>query len=186
MCHREFKTGEKVIVVFHNRLTLEGRRFQAVRPAAGRLSRLHDVAVLAGPYVLLAPGARCAVRPTLLATIDDAGRLMFPASAAGGYATVVLPGLDVNEAGIARALQSAKPVLLQSLCGTVSADAFESILSLTDLGQPPSDPLERMAFMMDRTAAFMVDLVVVPADSVARQLPGFEVRAKEAASRATK
>ena len=40
--------------------------------------------------------------------------------------------------------------------------------------------------MTDRTAAFMVDLVVVPADSVARQLPGFEVRAKEAASRATK
>ena len=36
------KAGEKVVVVLHNRLTFEGRRFQTVRPAAGGLSRLHD------------------------------------------------------------------------------------------------------------------------------------------------
>jgi hypothetical protein len=183
---REFKTGEKVVVVLHNRLTLEGRRFQTVRPAAGGLSRLHDVAVLAGPYVLFAPGARLAGRPTLLATIDGAGRLRFPANAAGGYATVALPGLNVDEAGIAQAIHSARPVFLRPLCGTVSADAFESILSLTDLGRLPSDRAERADFIVDLAAAFMVDLVVVPADSVARQLAGFEVRAKEAASRAAK
>ena len=133
--------GEKVVVVLHNRLTIEGRRFQTVRPATGRLSRLHDVGVLAGPYVLLAPGARCAARPTLLATIDSAGWLLFPANAAGGYATVALPGLDVDEAGIARCFSPQG----RCFCGRSAARSprtlLESILSLTDLGQPPSDPL---------------------------------------------
>ena len=173
---RECKTGEKIVIEFDNRLTIEGRRFQAVRPAAGRLSRLHDVAVLAGPCVLFDAGAKGPGRPALLATIDGAGRLLFPASTVGGCATVALPGLNVDEAGISRTLETATPVFLRPLCSTASADALRSILPHADAGQPSSDSAQR--------AAFMVDLVVVPADSVARQLAGFEARAKQSSSHA--
>jgi hypothetical protein len=80
----------------------------------------------------------------LLATIDGAGRLQLPARTEGGYATVALPGLDVDEAGIARALQSAEPVLLRPASATLAGG-----------DNPPRRPQQR--------AAFMVDLIVVPA-----------------------
>jgi len=123
---REYRAGEKVVVTLRPVVSVEARRFQPVRPEPG------DVAVLAGPHVLFA--APATGRMTLLATADAEGRLAFPATLDGGFATVVLPGPSSDQEKAAAALQSAPPVLLRPW-GTFAAK---------------------------QRAAFMFDLVVVP------------------------
>ncbi len=75
---REFKAGDKLTVDFQNTLTLEGRKFQKVQVVPGKVSRVKDVAVLAGPDILFATAVRTGGRPVLLATLDADGRLSFP------------------------------------------------------------------------------------------------------------
>ena len=94
---RDFKAGDKLTVDFQNTLVLEGRRFLKVQVAAGQVSRVKDVAVLAGPDLLFATPVKTGGRPVLLATLDAAGRLSFPASGDGQFVTVALPSIDANE-----------------------------------------------------------------------------------------
>jgi DUF1680 family protein len=169
---REFKAGEKIAVTFQNCLALEGRRFEKATPAVGKVSRLHDVGILAGPKLLFAAPAGTSGRPVLLATIDGAGQLGFPGRIDGGYVTVALPGLDVKEDRIPGLLQAGKPVLLRPLSNMPPQPAFRSVLTLSEAGRPGSGPARR--------AAFMADLVVVPSESVAGEIDKFQSRAKDA------
>ncbi|MGA2034067.1 MAG: beta-L-arabinofuranosidase domain-containing protein [Thermoguttaceae bacterium] len=105
---REFQAGKPIVVALESGLAVERRRFRKPRIEPGRTTRLRNVTLLAGPEVLVAtaPGGR----PTLLATVDSAGRLELPDPAG---ATVLLPNVDVEESAAASALQSGRPVLLR-------------------------------------------------------------------------
>jgi hypothetical protein len=176
---RDFQAGQKITVDFQSGLAVEGRRFKPLEVAPGKVSRLGDVAVLCGPQVLLACPANATGRPVLLATVDAAGHLGFPASAEDGYATVLLGSRDLAEAEIAAALRSGPPTLLRPWSTMVSkglaGPAFRSMLTLTDLGRPGGAAPRRLPFMFD--------LVVVPAESLAREETArLATRAKEAES----
>ena len=171
---RDFKAGDKLTVNFQNTLVLEGRRFLKVQVARGQVARVKDVAVLAGPDFLFATPVETAGRPALLATRDSAGRLSFPLSSGGQLVTVALPGIDAPDEQIAQAMQSARPVFLQTWPGIVAsrrrAPAFISAVSMGDLGKSRS--------MKARRLPFMFDLVVVPAISLGANLARLAVRAK--------
>jgi hypothetical protein len=176
---REFRAGEKLTVDFQNTLAVEGRRFQPRQVQPGKVSRLRDVAVLCGPQVLFATPAGGAGRPVLLATVGAAGDLGFPASADGGYTTVLLGSLDLAEGQIAAALASARPAVLRPWSSMVSrglaGPSFRSMLSLADLSRPGGAAPRRLPFMFD--------LVVVPAESLPRaEAARLAARAKEAAA----
>ncbi len=179
---RVFKAGEKVVVKLKTGLVVEARRFQKMKPAAGRISRLHDVALLVGPELLFAAPVAASGRPVLLATIDAAGRLSLPASTDGGFATVALPSVDANEAAIAQAVQGGSPVLVRPWSGMFSERRaslmFRQIMSLNDLGNKPWS-------IAPRRTAFQCDLVVVPARSIAEGIAPFARRAKEWENRLT-
>ena len=101
--HGEFKAGEKLTVDFQNTLVLEGRRFQKVPVAAGYVSRVKDVAVLAGPELSSPRPSRAAGGRCCLATLDAAGRLELPRDKRrrATSVTVALPGIEANDAQIA-------------------------------------------------------------------------------------
>jgi hypothetical protein len=175
---REFSAGEKLTVDFQTWLAAEGRRFQPQQVAPKKVSRLRDVAVLCGPEVLFATPAGSAGRPVLLATVDAAGHLGFPAKQEGGYATVALSGPDVPEEQITAALTSGRVAFLRPwpslVSGGLAGGNFHSVLAMNDIGPRGGRPPRRMAFMCD--------LVVVPAESLpAAELKRFATRAAEAA-----
>ena len=131
--------------------------------------------MLAGPQLLLAMPAGPSGRPVLLTTVDGAGRLAFPAADDAGFVTVALPGLDANDAQIAEALRTARPVLLRPWAGMASTrrgPAFVSAVTMAEVG--------RSAGLAARRLPFMFDLVVVPAESVAQDSSQLAARAKEA------
>jgi DUF1680 family protein len=171
---RDFKSGDKVTVDFRNALILEGRRFQKAQPAAGRVSRLKEVAVLAGPQLLFAAAVKGCGRPVLLATLDH-GRLAFPLRGDGEYITVPLPGVEASEAQIAEAVESARPVFLRTWPGMVSTrrggPAFVSAVDMSLLGQSSR--------LSGRRLPFMFDLVVVSAGSLPQNIAKVAARAKE-------
>ncbi len=149
---RDFKAGEKVKITFLTELFAEGRKFQRQRIEPGKISRLRDVALVLGPQVLFAP-QEPAGRPTLLATVNAAGKLELLAREENDYISVALPGPDVNEAQIATALESAPPVLLH--------------------------PWQYSS--TNRRMAFLCDLVVLPKGSTAlKGLTAFVDRARSA------
>jgi hypothetical protein len=176
---REFRAGKKLTVFFETGLAVEGRRFQRQQAPPKKVSRLRDVAVLCGPQVLLASAAGVAGRPVLLATVDAAGRLGFPADADGGYTTVLLGSPDLAEGQITAALGSARPTVLRPWSSMVSrglaGPSFRSMLSLADLSRPGGAAPRRLPFMFD--------FVVVPAESLpAGEVSRLTTRAKEAAA----
>jgi hypothetical protein len=143
---------EDGVVAFRPRLSLEGRRFQEVPVGA---ARHRDVAILHGSRVLFAAPVSGTGRPTLMVTIGESGFPRLPA-AEGGFATVVLPSLEADEAAIAAAVESGPAVLLRPWG---SFDAKER-------------------------APFMFDVVVVPASSLdSKKLEGIAARAAAASPR---
>jgi len=173
---RVFRAGETIVLTFQTGLTAEARRFQKMTPAAGQISRLHDVALLVGPELLFAAPVAASGRPVLLATIDAEGRLSLPTRTDGGYATVALPSMDANEAAVAAAIQKGSPVVVRPWSGMFSARRatlmFRQIMSLGDLGNKPWS-------IAPRRTAFQCDLVVVPATSIAESIAPFTRRVKE-------
>jgi hypothetical protein len=105
----EFKAGEPVRVVFRHLLVAEGPRFQVRKPEPGKISRLPEVTLVAGPEVLYAATAGISGRPTLLATIDEHGQMALPSEGV----TVLLPRIEATRHEIACALESGRPVVLQ-------------------------------------------------------------------------
>ncbi len=172
---RQFKAGERLTVDFQNTLVMEGRRFLKVEAAAGKISRIKDVAVLAGPDLLFATPVKSGGRPVLLATLDSGGRLGFPVRGDGQLATVPLPSLDASEAQIARAVQSARPVFLRTWPGIVAsrhaAPEFISVLALSDVG--------KFGRLKPRRLPFMFDLVVVPAAALGPEMALLADRAQQ-------
>jgi hypothetical protein len=174
---RDFKAGDKLMVEFQSVLMVEGRKFLKVQVPQVQVSRVKDVAVLAGPELLFATPVKTAGRPVLLATLDADGRLSFPASGDGQLVTVALPGIDAGDAQIAEALRSAPPVFLRTWPGIVAsrhgAPEFISVLELRDVGKGGGAKPRRLPFMFD--------LVVVPAASLGLDLAKLPARAKLAA-----
>ena len=172
---REFKPGDKLTVDFQNALVLEGRRFRKVPVAAGQVSRVPDVAVLAGPDLLFAAPMKTGGRPVLLATLDAGGRLSLPVTGDGQLVTVALPGINASNAQIAQAVRSARPAFLRTWPGIVAsrhdAPAFISVVAMSDMG--------KWGNMKPRRLPFMFDLVVVPAASLGSDLAKLAARAKE-------
>jgi hypothetical protein len=172
---RDFKAGDKLTVGFQNALVLEGRRFRKLPVAPGQVSRVPEVAVLAGPDLLFASPVKSGGRPALLATLDAGGRLSFPTSGDGQLVTVALPGIKASDAQIAQAVQSARPVFLRTWPGVVASrhdgPAFISVVATNDWGKWGSMKLRRLPFMFD--------LVVVPAASLGADLAKLAARAKE-------
>jgi len=171
---RDFKAGDRLTIDFQNPLVLEGRRFQKVQVAPGQVSRVRDVAVLAGPELLFATPVKTSGRPVLLAMLDAKGRPSFPLSGTG-LVTVALPGIDATDAQIARAIESARPVFLRTWPGIVATrhgdPAFKSVVTMNEMGGSTAKP---------RRLPFMFDLVVVPAASLAADLGKLTARAQEA------
>lgn len=150
---REFKAGEKILVTFRTRLSVEARRFEPVKLSFAKTARLRDVSLLAGPAVLYALPAAGTGRTTLLATADNSGQLDLFRDAEGGFASVTLPSLDATDAQITSALESVRPVALRSW----------------------SELNTR------RRAAFVHDVLVVPRDALpAPALARFTARTTEA------
>jgi DUF1680 family protein len=150
---REFKAGEKTIVVFSTGLAIEDRRFAPVQLKPGQISRLRDVSLAVGLQLLFAVPALGSGRMTLLARSDGSGRIDLLKSASNSYYTVALPGLEATEAQIATTVESGRPIALRPWPGIESR----------------------------RRAAFMNNLVVVPAESIsATALARFLERAREA------
>ena len=158
---RDFKAGDKLTVDLQNALVLEGRRFQKASIAPGQVSRVKDVALLAGPDLFFASPVTTAGRPVLLATVDANGRLSFPAHGDGQLATVALPGIDATDATIARALQSAPPVFLRTWPEIAASQQG------------------KWGSLKPRRLPFMFDLVVVPAASLTPDLAKLAARAKQ-------
>jgi hypothetical protein len=98
-------------VVFENSLVAQGRRFQTCEPEKGRISRMSEVTLVAGPEVLYASAAGVSGRPTILATRSEKGFLGLPGE---GCVTVLLPRIEATPQEITAALESARPVLLRS------------------------------------------------------------------------
>jgi hypothetical protein len=145
-----FKSGDRLRVSFENALRVEGRRFQKCVLDPGQISRLRDVALLDGPELLFASPAPGSGRLTLLAQRDASGQLALPHTLDGAYVSVALSDPQAGIEAIKAALSSAKPVALQ-----------------------PESKLRT-----HRRAAFMHDLVVVPADlSPTAALEDFTARA---------
>ncbi len=133
-------------------LFIEKRCFQDVRPGGKEISRLSNVAMTRGPYVLFASPAPGGGRPTIMITVNSWGFLGLPA-VEGGFATVMLPSVDADEAAIAAAVESGPAVLLQPWG----------------------------SFAPKQRAPFMFDVVVVPASALdAKKLEGIAARAAAA------
>ncbi len=168
---RRFNVGEKLTVEFENPLLLEGRRFQKVPVAAGYVSRVKDVAVLAGAELLFAAPVKGGGRPVLLATLDAAGKLGFPTSG-NDMVTVALPSIEANDAQIAQAVQFGRPVFLRTWPGIVASrhgdPAFVSVVEMNDMSKSTGVKARRLPFMFD--------LVVVPAASLAADLAKLSAR----------
>ena len=171
---RDFKAGDKLTVDFQSRLVLEGRRFQKVQVTAGQVSRVKDVAVLAGPDLLFATPAKGGGRPVLLATIAGDGRLSFPASSNGEFVTVVLPDIDATENQTREAIRSARPVFLRTWPAIVASrhngPAFVSAVAMSDIGKSHNFTARRLPFMFD--------LVVVPAAAIGPDIAKLASRGK--------
>ncbi len=178
---RTFAADEKVTLEFQTALAVEGRRFERLRVAPGKVSRLRDVALLSGPDLMFAAPVAAAGRPVLLATIDGAGRLSFPACADGGYATVALPNIDADNAAISRSLVSGSPVFVRRWSGMFSHRRStlmcRYVVAMSDFNNAALAP--------PRRSAFQFDLVVVPADSIATGVGPLGERARQSASRLT-
>jgi hypothetical protein len=157
---RDFAAGDTLIVDFENALVLEGRRFQKLEVAAGKVSQAKDVAVLAGPDLMFAAPVKGSGRPVLLATVDARGRMGFPGSNGGSPATVVLPGINATEAEIDAALRTAPPVFLRTWPAVAAAQQSAA------------------GRLKPRRLPFMYDLVVVPAGSLGPALAQLAARAK--------
>jgi len=171
---RDFKAGEKLAVDFQNKLGLEGRRFANVQVTPGQVSRVKDVAVLAGPEILFATPVKTGGRPVLLAVLDGCGRLSLPLSD-NGFVTVVLPGIDATDAQIAQAIASGRAVFLRTWPGIVASrhgePAFKSVVSMNEMAGSSAKP---------RRLPFMFDLVIVPIAALKADIGGLTARAKEA------
>jgi len=154
--------NQVVEITFHRKLTAEGRRFQPQPIQRDKITRLRDVALVYGPDVLFAAPAGSSGRPVLLATIDGQGQLGFPRKADGGFVTIALPSADIAAGEIAQAARSGRPVVLRPWSATHSyahdTATTDSALAMTDFA--------RQARGRRHRAAFMVDLVVAPAETV--------------------
>jgi len=151
----DFKPGDKVEIAFAAPLTLQGRKFQAIRLPVDRASRLREVCVLAGPHVLLASPAPSSGRPILLAAVDASGRLRFLSHDAKGCATVALAGLEATDAQIAAAIASARPVWLRPFTqvSTKRRKAFVSDLVIVPEASLPAKDLTQWASRVKAMAA---------------------------------
>jgi hypothetical protein len=171
----DFKAGHKLTVDFQNKLILERRTFLKAQVAPGQVSRVKDVAVVAGPDLLFATPVKTGGRPVLLATLDAAGRLSFPSRGDGQFVTVALPGIGATDAQIVEAIKTARPVFLRTWPGIVASrrgePAFKSVVTMSEIGGSRAKP---------RRLPFMFDLVVVPDRSLDEVIGGLAKRAKTA------
>ncbi len=152
---RRFRSGERLRVGFEAGLRVEGRRFQQCVLASGGITRLHDVALLDGPELLFAAPAPGSGRLTLLARREASGRVALLQTPEGAYVSVGLSNIQAGMDAITVALDSGKPIALR-----------------------PESRLHT-----HRRAAFMHDLVVVPADLLPSGLvKEFVARARKALS----
>ena len=156
---RPFRAAQKLTVTFETGLSLEARRFKTLHVEPARISRLRDVTVFSGPQVLLAARVPGSGQPVLLAQVTDSGSIDLPRAGSDAYATVLLSSLDATDADIAKALDSARPILLRPWT----------------------------AITTRARSAFAADLLVLPANSPAlKSLPQFAKRAAELNDQAVK
>ncbi|MCX6903453.1 MAG: glycoside hydrolase family 127 protein [Verrucomicrobia bacterium] len=149
----QFKAGETLVVTYRSQIALEARRFKPVKLSSGPKAQLNDVSLLDGPNVLFATPARGNGRTTLLATLDETGRLGFPNTAGSGYFTVALPGTNATAQQIAAALESARPIVLRpwSALATKGRAAFACNLVAVPTPSLPASSLTRFT---ERTRDF--------------------------------
>jgi hypothetical protein len=133
---RDCEGGFEARVTLEAAPRIEGRRFAAIAPEPGKVSRLRDVSVAVGGQALFAaPAPR---RPmALLATVDGRGRTELLRDADGRFTSVELPGVDASAGQVRGAMETGRKVSLLTW------------------------PLPTR-----HRAAFAYDLVVVPADRI--------------------
>ncbi len=137
-CSPKFR--HKLRVICREALALEDRSFRPLQLKPGQVSRLNQVVLTLGPEVLFAAPAVGQGRPALLMMIDEAGRLSAPVAEKGRLYTWRLPQAGPEQAQLPAAIAQGRPLALRSW------PALNSI----------------------RRAAFVCDLVVVPAGDVPR------------------
>ena len=134
------KSRHKLRVICREALAVEDRRFRPLQLKPGQVSRLNEVVLTLGPEVLFAAPAVGQGRPALLMMIDEAGRLCAPVAEKGRLYTWRLPQAGMEKAQLPAAIAQGTPLALRTW------PALNSI----------------------RRAAFVCDLVVVPARDIPR------------------
>jgi len=110
------RSGGKASFVLKTGLMVEGYRFGKIVPQAGEVVRVRSLSFRTGPRILAtAMPNSTSGRPTVLLTVDAAGKLAFPSHNAQGlgYLTVSLPGDGADNSAIVAALESAPVVELR-------------------------------------------------------------------------
>jgi hypothetical protein len=133
----DFHAGGKATVTFPSRLTLEARRFQRIVPQPAKTACLHDVSLIAGPWVLAGACKEWMGPLTILATIDARGRLALPGRDAHGCVSVALPGSDIAESQLAEAIGSAAAV---RLCPLAQSPDFRTLFVCNVMVVPVDSP----------------------------------------------
>jgi hypothetical protein len=102
----------KFTVTMQGGLNLEQRRFKPLKPAAGKITVIRDVTLMAGPELLMAQSVS-KNRLTLFATVDKAGHLDMLRDAEGHLVSPILSGTDASEAEVHQALMNGQVVSLR-------------------------------------------------------------------------
>jgi hypothetical protein len=134
------KSRHKLRVICRAALAVEDRRFRPLHLRPGQASRLREAVLTVGPEVLFAAPAPGEGRPVLLLTLDKAGRLGAPVVAKNRAYTWSLPQPAPADAQLETALAQGKPIALRTW---------------SSLNSP-------------RRAAFVCDLLAVPAEAIPR------------------
>lgn len=146
------KSTATLTATFTGRLTIEGRRFTAIKPKPGNIFRMEDVSLVQGPNLLFETPARGPGRSKLLVTMDDEGKLELLRNTDGSFSTVNLTGAANTGAQILAALDTCSKVALMPWPLTTT-----------------------------RRSAFVYDLVVVPAGIITPAVrAGFAARLPQA------
>lgn len=132
------KSRHKLRLICGAALAVEDRRFRPLPLKLGQVSRLNEVVLTLGPEVLFAAPAPGEGRPVLMLTLDKTGRLGAPVVARNRAYTWFLPRPGPADAQFETALAQGKPIALRTW---------------PSLDTP-------------RRAAFVCDLIVVPAEAI--------------------
>lgn len=100
------------VVILRTKPIIEGRRFTSTSVEPGKISRFRDISLIFGSKVLFEMPVQGPHLSTLLATVDEKGRVDLLRNADGGFISVNISDADTTKNRVLYALESGKKVSL--------------------------------------------------------------------------